>query len=103
MVKAFNTMRWDHLRDYGRTGGSVTRYGMPVAGDDPGAKREVEDLVEQLGFAPVDAGDLARGGRRLQPGSSLFDADLTAEDLHARLDPEVLGAPGQRSSEVSSW
>jgi predicted dinucleotide-binding enzyme len=93
VVKAFNSMRWDHLRDFGRTGGSLTRYGMPVSGDDPTAKREVEDLVEQLGFAPVDAGDLAHGGRRQQPGSPLFHADLTEEDLHARLDPEVLSPP----------
>ncbi|MDQ7904032.1 NADPH-dependent F420 reductase [Phytohabitans sp. ZYX-F-186] len=95
VVKAFNTMRWDHLRDYGRTGGSLTRYGMPVSGDDAHAKREVEDLVEQLGFAPVDAGDLAHGGRRQQPGSPVFTADLTADDMHARLDPEVSAPTSQ--------
>ncbi|BCB90509.1 NADPH-dependent F420 reductase [Phytohabitans suffuscus] len=96
VIKAFNSMRWDHLRDYGHTGGALERYGMPVAGNDPQAKREVEDLVEQLGFEPVDSGDLARGGRRQQPGSPLFTADLTAEDMHARLDPEV---PAKMSSQ----
>lgn len=88
VVKAFNAMRWDHLRDYGHTGGALTRYGIPISGDDPKAKRDVEDLVEQLGFEPVDAGDLAHGGRKHQPGTPLFTADLDASDLHARLDAE---------------
>jgi 8-hydroxy-5-deazaflavin:NADPH oxidoreductase len=91
VVKAFNAMRWDHLRDYGRSGGALTRYGIAVSGDDPKAKQDVEDLVEQLGFEPVDAGDLAHGGRKHQPGTPVFIADLTAADLHAQLDAEPTG------------
>ena len=86
VVKAFNTMRWDHLRDYGHLGGAETRYGLPVSGDDPVAKRAVFDLVEQFGFEPVDAGDLTTGGVRQQPGGDLYDVDMTAEELHARLE-----------------
>jgi 8-hydroxy-5-deazaflavin:NADPH oxidoreductase len=85
VVKAFNTMRWEHLRDFGHCGGSEMRYGMPVAGDDPAAKRAVFDLVEQLGFEPVDAGGLGSGGRRQQPGGDLYEADLPADTLHIRL------------------
>jgi predicted dinucleotide-binding enzyme len=88
VVKAFNSMRWDHLRDYGHLGGAETRYGLPVSGNDPVAKRAVFDLVEQLGFEPVDAGELTPGGLRQQPGGDLYDVDLTADQLHARL-----GAP----------
>jgi 8-hydroxy-5-deazaflavin:NADPH oxidoreductase len=87
VVKAFNSMRWDHLRDYGRSAGAAMRYGIPISGDDPNAKREVAALVEQLGFEPVDAGDLAQGGRKHQPGTPVFTTDLTADDLHAQLDP----------------
>jgi predicted dinucleotide-binding enzyme len=29
-----------------------------VAGDDPGAKRQVLDLVQSLGFRPIDTGPL---------------------------------------------
>ncbi|MFC0531972.1 NADPH-dependent F420 reductase [Phytohabitans kaempferiae] len=93
VVKAFNAMRWDHLRDYGHTGGPAMRYGIPISGDDPTAKRDVADLVEQLGFEPVDAGDLAHGGRKHQPGTPLFTADLTDEELHRRLDPAVYRPP----------
>jgi predicted dinucleotide-binding enzyme len=85
VVKTFNAMRWDHLRDFGHTGGPEMRYGIPVSGDDPGAKRVVFDLIEQLGFEPVDAGDLTTGGRRHQLGSDLYSADLPADQLHARL------------------
>ncbi|MFB9238876.1 NADPH-dependent F420 reductase [Plantactinospora siamensis] len=85
VVKAFNTMRWDHLRDYAHEAGALERYGIPVAGDDEPAKRTVMDLVEQLGFQPVDAGDLRHGGRRQEPGGPVFLADLTAADLQSRL------------------
>jgi 8-hydroxy-5-deazaflavin:NADPH oxidoreductase len=85
VVKAFNAMRWDHIRDYGRPGGALTRYGIPVAGDDSAAKLTVIDLVDEMGFEPVDAGDLAHGGRKHQPGTAVFTADLTAGELRARL------------------
>jgi predicted dinucleotide-binding enzyme len=85
VIKAFNAMRWDHLRDYGRPGGALTRYGIPVSGDNSAAKLTVIDLVDELGFEPVDAGDLAHGGRKHQPGSPVFNADLTADELRARL------------------
>ncbi|MEE6263882.1 NADPH-dependent F420 reductase [Plantactinospora sonchi] len=84
VVKAFNAMRWDHLRDFGRQSSAQRRYGIPVSGDDPGAKRQVADLVEQVGFEPVDAGSLAEG-RRHQPGTEVYLADLTGAELHGRL------------------
>lgn len=85
VVKAFNAMRWDHIRDYGRPGGALTRYGIPVSADDSAAKLVVLDLIDEIGFEPVDAGDLAHGGRKHQPGSPVFMADLTADELRARL------------------
>jgi predicted dinucleotide-binding enzyme len=86
VVKAFNAMRWDHLREFGHEGGANRRYGVPVAGNSAAAKRRVFDLIEQLGFEPVDAGDLAEGGRKFQPGTSVFTADLWSENLHDRID-----------------
>jgi 8-hydroxy-5-deazaflavin:NADPH oxidoreductase len=84
VVKAFNAMRFDHLREYGHEGGANRRYGIPVAGDDAAAKRQVSDLVEQIGFEPVDTGGLA-AGRRFQPGTDVYTADLWADDLRSRI------------------
>lgn len=85
VVKAFNTMSAEHLDDYAHCNGANMLYGMPVSGDDDAAKRTVMDLVEELCFDPVDAGDLAHGGRKQQPGGETFLADLPADELRARL------------------
>jgi predicted dinucleotide-binding enzyme len=44
----------------------------------------VFDLVEQIGFEPVDAGGLA-DSRKFQPGTEVYTADLWAEDLRTRV------------------
>jgi 8-hydroxy-5-deazaflavin:NADPH oxidoreductase len=85
VVKAFNAMRWDHLREFGHEGGAGLRYGVAVAGDSAPAKRTIFDLIEQLGYEPVDAGSLAEGGRKFQPGTEVFTADLWADDLRERI------------------
>jgi predicted dinucleotide-binding enzyme len=88
VVKAFNAMRAGHLRDFGHEGGANQRYGIPVSGDDAKAKQAVFELIEQLGFEPVDAGHLAEGGRKHQPGTEVYLADLWANDLRARIGVE---------------
>jgi EmrB/QacA subfamily drug resistance transporter len=85
VVKAFNAIRWDHLRDEGRPAGDPERVGIPISGDDAWAKQIVADLIEQIGFDPVDAGTLAAGGRKHQPGSPFYVADLRSGELRARL------------------
>lgn len=81
VVKAFNAMTAEHLRDYARHGGTMDRYGIPVSGDDNDAKRTVLDLVNDSGFDPVDAGPLATGGRKHQPGSTAYLADVGGRKL----------------------
>jgi predicted dinucleotide-binding enzyme len=85
VVKAFNAIQWRHLRDYGRPAGDPARIGIPISGDDEDAKRTVGELIDQIGFDAVDAGPLAEGGRKHQPGSSAYAADLRADELRARL------------------
>jgi hypothetical protein len=38
-----------------------------------------------MGFEPVNAGNLAEGGRKHQPGSDVYAADLPAEEMRARI------------------
>ncbi|MGZ6643246.1 MAG: NADPH-dependent F420 reductase [Solirubrobacteraceae bacterium] len=77
--KAFNTMNYVPFGERGDPAAPIDeRLALYVAGDDADAKAVVSGLIEDLGFAAVDAGGLADGGRRLQPGSPVYAADLTA-------------------------
>ena len=82
VVKAFNAIEWGHVRDHAHR---TPRRAIPVAGDDLRAKKTAMALVSEIGFAPVDVGGLSVGGRKYQPGSDVFGADLTADDLRTRL------------------
>ena len=43
------------------------------------------ELIEEIGFAPVDTGSLADGGRRQQPGSSIYTELLTPSEAREKL------------------
>lgn len=85
VVKAFNAIRFDDLREQAGRDGAQGRRAIPVSGDDVEAKRVVMELIRQIGFEPVDAGGLADGGRRHQPGTPVYTVDLNAEQLRDRL------------------
>jgi predicted dinucleotide-binding enzyme len=72
VVKAFNTIRWDHLAEQA---GRDPRRAIPVAADDAAAKDAVMRLVEAIGFVAVDAGTLADSTAQ-QPGTPVYNADL---------------------------
>jgi predicted dinucleotide-binding enzyme len=78
IVKAFNTIQARHLLELGRPAGDPDRIALPVASDDEEAKRTVMQLVDDLGFDPVDAGTLDES-RRQEPGTPVYAADLTRE------------------------
>ncbi len=85
VVKAFNSIFWEHLRDLGRPASQPGRIGIPVSGDDDGAKRVAAGLIDEIGFDAVDAGSLGTGGRKHQPGTAVYTADLPTESLQAAL------------------
>jgi 8-hydroxy-5-deazaflavin:NADPH oxidoreductase len=78
VFKAFNGIFWKHLLEGGLPPGSPGRIALPVAGDAAAGKQVVFDLVNQLGFDPVDGGTLAESWRQ-QPGTPVYGADLDAE------------------------
>ena len=47
-------------------------------GDNGQANSIVSELIEELGFTAVHTGGLAEGGRRQQPGSPVYAANMTA-------------------------
>ncbi|MER9798206.1 NADPH-dependent F420 reductase [Mesorhizobium sp. M0142] len=69
VVKAFNTLPAAILgADPAVLGGRRVLF---VSGDDPSARLAVVDLVERLGFAAVDLGGIAEGGRAQQFGGGV--------------------------------
>ncbi len=85
VVKAFNAIRFDDLRDQAGRDGAGGRRAIPVSGDDPEAKGTVMGLIKEIGFEPVDAGPLGEGGRRHQPGTQVYMVDLTAQQLREKV------------------
>ena len=86
LVKAFNTIWFKHLAERGRKELALDeRHAIFVAGDDLDAKQTVMRLIEAIGFAPVDTGSLADGGRRQQPGTARYNKVLTRRDAQALL------------------
>lgn len=84
VIKAFNNIYARHLMELGRPAAAPGRIALPIAGDDPAAKEVVMKLVDELGFDPVDAGDLDESWRQ-QPGTPVYTADLNVEGLIAAL------------------
>ncbi len=86
VVKAFNGIYSVNLIEKARPQGAADRMALPVAGDDPAAKKVVMDLIEELGFTAVDAGTLDESWRQ-QPGTPVYglvgDAHAVKEALAA--------------------
>jgi 8-hydroxy-5-deazaflavin:NADPH oxidoreductase len=80
VVKAFNTMVWKDLGHRGEQDAGDDRLALFVAGDDEEAKTQVSRLIEEIGFAPIDTGRLADGGRRQQVGSAILARGTTARE-----------------------
>ncbi|MEU1889455.1 NAD(P)-binding domain-containing protein [Micromonospora rifamycinica] len=84
VVKTFNNIQAAHLMDRGRPAGAGDRIALPVAGDDAEAKRLVMQLVDALGFDPVDAGTLDESWRQ-QPDTPVYGTDRDAEGVRQGL------------------
>ena len=55
-----------------------------VAGDDAEAKSIVSDLIEQIGFAPVDTGALKDSGKQ-EPGAPVYNTPMTPDQAREML------------------
>jgi predicted dinucleotide-binding enzyme len=81
IVKGFNTIWFEHLRSQGNVELPLEdRRAIFIAGDDSDAKAVVAKLIEDIGFAAVDTGFLAAGGRTQQPGAVIYNKELTAAE-----------------------
>jgi predicted dinucleotide-binding enzyme len=89
VVKAFNTIWFEHLKTQGDKDLPVAeRRAIFIAGDDGEAKKTVAKLIEDIGFAAVDTGDLRDGGAAQQPETAIYNRNLTAHEAEAILGSE---------------
>ena len=83
LVKAFNTIYYEHLAKRGRKDLPLeARHAIYIAGDDPEAKEIVAGLIRDIGFAPVDTGSLREGGRMQEPDSPIYNETYTSREAH---------------------
>jgi predicted dinucleotide-binding enzyme len=85
VVKAFNHMGYHDLDEGSRPAGDVERKAIAIVGDRAEDLATTASIVDALGFDAVEAGPL-RDGIRLEPGSELFGANLSAPDLRVAFD-----------------
>ena len=87
LVKGFNTIWFEHLKTQGDANKPAEeRRAIFIAGDDAEAKKIVSGLIEEIGFAPVDTGNLRDGGLTQEPGTAVYNQELTASDARALID-----------------
>ncbi len=83
VVKAFNTIWFEHLKTKGnKTTFADQRRAIFVSGDDAEAKAVVSKLIEEIGFGPYDMGSLADSGEQ-QPDSAVYNKDVTVAEARA--------------------
>jgi 8-hydroxy-5-deazaflavin:NADPH oxidoreductase len=104
VVKAFNNIYFEHLAVLNRPAGAEDRTALPIAGDDPAAKRHATELLDLLGYDIVDAGPLAQG-RLFEPGTPAYGvpyADRTGESSGSSADGAASGDFFSRPAEPAS-
>ncbi|HEY8561924.1 MAG TPA: NAD(P)-binding domain-containing protein [Pyrinomonadaceae bacterium] len=89
IVKAFNTIWFEHLKTQGDRDLPIEqRRVIFISGDDAEAKKTVADLIEGIGFAAYDTGSLREGGKNQQPGTAIYNRNLTLSEAAAILGSE---------------
>lgn len=89
IVKGFNTIWFEHLKTQGDVSlPTEERRAIFIAGDDAEAKKIVAQLIEEVGFAPIETGDLPDGGAAQQPDTAIYNQNLTGSEAQAILGSE---------------
>lgn len=87
IVKAFNTKYFKQLEDGSRKDLPLQeRKAIFMAGDSIEAKAKVSRLIEEIGFAAVDTGNLHDGGKKQQPESPVYNKDISCAEAHELLE-----------------
>jgi predicted dinucleotide-binding enzyme len=85
VTKAWNAVLAQTLAEKGTPAGTPGRIALPVAGDDPKARRLAATLTDITGFDPVDIGGLDNTWRA-HPGTAAYCTELPREALLAAIE-----------------
>jgi predicted dinucleotide-binding enzyme len=86
VVEAFNTIYYETLATKGQLNAPADdRFVLFVAGGDAEVKSVVSQLIEQIGFAPVDTGSLGEGGSKQQPSSPIYNVPMNGDQARETL------------------
>jgi predicted dinucleotide-binding enzyme len=88
VVKSLNQLGYFKFEKSRLPKGAPGRIAMAAAGDDRAAVAAVLELIDALGFDPIDAGRL-EAGLALQPGGPVFGAGHIAKELSDLLSREA--------------
>jgi 8-hydroxy-5-deazaflavin:NADPH oxidoreductase len=89
VVKSLNQLGYFKFEKSRLPHGAPGRIAMAAAGNDRSAVDAVLQLIDRLGFDPVDAGSL-ESGLALQPGGPVFGAGHSVEELSNLLSHEAV-------------
>jgi predicted dinucleotide-binding enzyme len=92
VVKSLNHLGYFKFEKSRLPKGTQGRIAVAAAGDDRAAVAAVLQLIDTLGFDPVDAGNL-QNGLALQPAGPVFGAGHTAKELSDLLSSEAALLP----------
>ena len=84
VIKAFNHVGYHELDEGWRPSGAPDRKAIAIAGDNPADLDTVAKIVDAFGFDPALAGTL-HDSINLEPGSELFGASLSADEVRDAL------------------
>jgi predicted dinucleotide-binding enzyme len=101
VVKSLNHLGYFKFEKSRRPHGTPGRIGMAAAGNDRSAVAAVLELIDSLGFDPVDAGNL-ESGMALQPGGPIFGAGHNAKELSNLLSREAVSVQNATDYGASS-
>jgi 8-hydroxy-5-deazaflavin:NADPH oxidoreductase len=88
VVKAFNTIYARVLANDDRADlPPDDRVVIPIAGDDEQAKGTVANLIDEIGFGPLDTGSLSDSTNQ-EPGTPIYGNMITLREARELLGPE---------------
>jgi 8-hydroxy-5-deazaflavin:NADPH oxidoreductase len=102
VVKAFNNIHYKHLRDLPRPADAADRTALPIAGNDPAARKHAAELLSLLGYDAVDMGPLSESWRS-QLGTPVFCAPYAvSKDGQYRTQPAAPASAAEVGAALAS-